>query len=74
VKARELVVAPRLPAFPKAHTGNPFTTVGDVVADCELCGYHAMGPRADVRRAMDTHRAMYHSTETSVVLLNQPRQ
>lgn len=76
MKARELIVAPRLPAPSRHHTGNPFTSEGDVLADCATdgCGYHAMGARPDVKRAMDAHRAMYHSTAVGVVLLNQPRQ
>lgn len=74
--ARSLVVAPRLPERSKLHTGNPFTSEGDVVADCavEGCGYHVMGARATVKLALDEHRKMFHSTQTGVVLLNQPRQ
>ena len=76
MKAREIIIAPRLPAKPKVHTGNPFTTIGDVTADCGVpgCGYHCMGPRQDVKRAMDEHHRMYHNETTGVVLLNQPRQ
>lgn len=76
VPARGLIVAPRLPARPAEHTGNPFTTLGDIVADCAVdgCGYHAMGPRADVKLAMDEHHRQYHSQETAVVHLNRPRQ
>ncbi len=76
IPARGLIVAPRLPERPKLHTGNPFTTVGDVVADCGVagCGYHVMGARADVKKALDEHRRFYHSEETSVVLLNHARQ
>jgi hypothetical protein len=79
-KARELVVAARLPEFPKVHTGHPFTAVGDIVADCDgkidgkPCGWHAMGERALVKKAYDEHRKLYHSTEIGVVLLNRPRQ
>lgn len=74
--ARSLIVAPRLPPKPLVHTGNPFTSLGDVVADCaaEGCGYHVMGPRDVVKKAIDLHHAMYHSEETVVVLLNQPQQ
>lgn len=73
--ARSLIVAPRMPAKPKRHTGDPFTSDGDIVADCgaDGCGYHVMGPRADVKQAMEAHRRMYHVTETHVVLLNHPR-
>lgn len=74
--ARSLIVAPRLPAKPNLHTGNPFTTVGDVVADCgaDGCGYHVMGPRDQVKKAMDAHRRLNHSEETFTVLLNHPRE
>jgi hypothetical protein len=76
VKARELIIAPRIPTPPKAHTGNPFTTLGDVVLDCELCGWHVMGPRADAKKAWDDHYRQNHGgqQQTGVVLLNQPKQ
>ncbi len=78
MKARELIVAPRLPAKPKHHTGNPFTTVGDVVVDCDVlgCGWHAMGPRADIKKAWDEHYRVWHASaeQTGVMLLNHPRQ
>lgn len=80
-KARQIVVAPRLPPRPKAHDGNPFTTEGFMVADCETrlpdgttCGYHVAGPRADVKKALDLHHRTYHSEDIGVVLLNQARQ
>ncbi len=78
--ARSLIVAPRLPEKPKAHTGNPFTTLGDITLDCDglmngrPCGWHVMGPRAIAKKAYDEHRKMFHSQEIGVVLLNQPRQ
>ncbi len=78
--ARDIVVAARLPEFPKNHTGNPFTSIGDIVADCDgtingkPCGWHAMGPRAVVKKAYDEHRKQYHQTETGRLLLNRPRQ
>lgn len=76
LKARELIVAPRLPDRPKEHTGNPFTTDGDLIVDCAVphCSWHAMGPRALVKLAMDEHRRMFHSNQIGVVLLNQPGQ
>lgn len=76
MKAMELIVAPRMPERPKSHTGNPFTTEGDIVADCAKpgCGWHAMGPRALIREAIRNHLAMCHSQEIGQVLLNQPRQ
>ena len=76
MKAKEIIVAPRLPAAPAVHSGNPFTTLGDVVLDCDLCGWHAMGPRADVKRAWDEHYRQFHGSaqQTGVVLLNQPKQ
>lgn len=82
MKARELIVAPRMPRLnADTYTGNPFTSPGDVVADCDVvdekgnrCGYHVMGPREDVKKAMTDHRNLYHSTTVSVVLLNQPNQ
>ncbi len=78
--ARSLIVAPRLPPFPKAYGDNPFTTVGQIVAECDTtldgkpCGYKAMGSRSDVGKAMAAHRKMFHSEQIGVVLLNQPRQ
>jgi hypothetical protein len=75
--ARELVVTPRIPIFPRdKYTGNPWTTLSDVVADCDVpgCGYHVMGKRPEVKKALDDHRKMYHSDQVGVVLLNQPRQ
>lgn len=79
--ARELVVAARLPSLNRdRYTGNPFTSQGDVVLDCDgqiggkPCGWHAMGPRADVKKAYDEHRKQYHQSEIGVVLLNRPRQ
>ncbi len=75
--ARNLVVAHRLPPPPKEHTGNPFTTIGDIVVDCDVpgCGWHAMGPRAQVKKAIDAHRRAEHmsSQDPFVVLLNHPR-
>ncbi len=75
-KAREIVIAPRMPSLPKGDYRTPFTTKADVVADCaaEGCGYHVMGDRAQVKLALDEHRKMFHSSEIGVVLLNQPRQ
>jgi hypothetical protein len=79
-KARSLLTEARLPVFPRLHTGDPFTSVGDVVLDCDgtvggrRCGWHAMGPRADVKKAYDEHRKLYHSIDIGVVLLNRPRQ
>ncbi len=79
--ARSVIVAPRLPVRPKNHTGNPFTTDADIVADCDTllddgtkCGYHVMGPRAEVKKALDMHHRMYHPQSIGVVLLNQARQ
>ncbi len=74
--ARGLVVATRMPSFPKEHTGNPFTTIGDLVADCmvEGCGYHVQGSRADVGLALQEHRRLFHSDEISVVAMNHARQ
>ena len=75
--ARSLVVAPRLPAFPKEHTGNPFTSDGDVVVDCDVdgCGYHAMGPRPLMKKALDDHHRQCHASAQAplVTLLNHPR-
>jgi len=80
LKAREIVVAPRVPAPPKEYGSTPFTTVGDIVLDCDgetegkPCGWHIMGPRAVAKLAYDEHRKLYHSDQIGVVLLNQPRQ
>lgn len=75
-KARSLIVAPRLPEKPKEYGFSPFTSEGDMVADCAIpgCGYHVMGSRGNVKKALDEHRKMFHSDEIGVVLLNQPRQ
>lgn len=78
--AREIVIAPRMPAPPKNYQSNPFTTLGDVVVDCngvregKPCGWHAMGPRDQVKKAYDEHYKLYHSDEVGTLLLNQPRQ
>ena len=74
--ARSLIVAPRLPAFPAHHTGNPFTSSGDIVVDCDVagCGWHAFGPRADMKLAVNDHHRRFHPEQTGVVLLNQPQQ
>lgn len=79
--AREIVIAPRLPERSKFHTGNPFTSEGDVVVDCDVmdvfgnkCGWNCMGPRADVRAAIDSHRRMFHPESTGVFKLNMPKQ
>lgn len=77
--ARTLLVAPRLPQRPKEHTGNPFTTVGDVVLDCDVPGcsphWHGMGARADVIKAWREHYRQNHASAqmTGVVLINHPR-
>lgn len=73
MKARSLILVPRLPSFPKRYTGNPFTSDGDVYAECgvEGCGYHTWGSRRTVKLAMDEHHRFSHSQETAVVLLNQ---
>jgi predicted small metal-binding protein len=78
VKARELVIAPRLPPPPKHYGANPFATIADAVIDCDVpgCGWHAMGPRADLKKAFDEHYKQCHGAdrEIAVVLINQPRQ
>lgn len=75
-KAREIVIAARLPAFPKRHTGNPFTSEGDVTLDCGVpgCGWHAQGPRKEAKEAWEQHSRLYHSMEIGVVHLNSPSQ
>lgn len=47
-----------------------------MTADCMVdgCTYHAVGPRADVKKAVDAHHKLYHSEQIGVVLLNQPGQ
>ena len=73
---RSLIIAPRLPAKPKKYTGDPFTSDGDIVMDCGEpgCGWHAMGPRLEAKKAWREHHKMYHPQATGVVLLNTPRQ
>ncbi|MCI4354552.1 MAG: hypothetical protein L3K06_04225 [Thermoplasmata archaeon] len=74
--ANSIRVAPRMPKFPKLHSGNPFTSTGDVLVDCATpgCGWSCMGPRALVKQAIDEHARQCHSDEERVILLNQPRQ
>lgn len=80
--AREIIVAPRMPPRSKFHTGNPFTSEGDIVADCDSiddrtgqkCGWHAMGPRPEVKKAIDEHKRLYHPESIGVILLNTPKQ
>jgi len=74
VKAREIVLAHRVPAPPKEHTGNPFTSIGDMVVDCDMpgCGWHAQGTRENVKLALEEHRRMFHTGEIFVVKLNNP--
>ena len=74
LKAREFIVAPRLPEVRTDGYRSPFDAEGDIVVDCELCGYHAMGPRRRVGEAMRAHHRMYHHSETGVIRLNAPRQ
>lgn len=79
IPARGLVVAPRIPALkPSEYTGKPFTSVGDIVVDCDIpgCGWHAMGPRADVKKAIDEHHKMYHASDSEVriIMINRARQ
>lgn len=73
--ARSLVVAARLPAKPKNRTNDPFTADGDMVVDCSVagCGWHAIGPRTDMKKAINAHHRMFHSQEVVVTLLNNPR-
>jgi hypothetical protein len=77
LKARELIVVPRLPAAPKVRTGNPWTTIGDIVIDCGVpgCGWHAMGPRSDMDSARREHYRQFHASaqEAGVFRLNYPR-
>lgn len=82
--ARAVVVAPRIPSLDrKTYNGNPFTSAGDVVADCDVvkadgtkCGWHAMGSRADVRLAWNEHYRQFHGADQAVgvLLLNTPKQ
>lgn len=80
-KAREIIIAPNLPPMPKQHTGNPFTSDGWIVADCtavdpmtgKICGWHALGPRSDMKLAINEHHRLYHSQEIVATLLNHPR-
>lgn len=74
MKALSLIVAPRMPAPPTAHPGNPFESLSDVVIDCgeEGCGWHAMGPRQEVKKAWDEHYRLYHSQQIGMVRINHP--
>lgn len=74
-KAREVVLAPRLPEFPSLFLGT-WEAEGDITADCTTagCGYHVLGPRAEVQLALKEHHRLFHPDEIGVVLLNAPRQ
>jgi hypothetical protein len=75
--ARTIVVAARLPAAPKQRTSaDLFAEEGDIVADCTNpgCGYHVMGPRAEVKLALKEHHRLHHADEVSTVFLNDPRR
>lgn len=78
IAARSLIVAPRLPELPKEYSGNPFTSDGWIVADCNVpgCSWHACGERPHVGAAWREHYRQFHASaqETGVVLLNNPRQ
>lgn len=80
--ARTLVTTVRMPK-PGARSGpGVFGVAGDVVVDCAVvdeltgrrCGWHAMGPRADVRLAQIEHRRQFHSQQQVLTLINHPRQ
>ena len=68
-----------MPSFPKFYTGNPFTSEGDVYAECGVEGckvyggqpFHTMGPRATVKKIMADHHRLCHVQETAVIKLNQ---
>ena len=57
---------------------NPFAAVRDIVADCDVpgCGWHAMGPAELVKKAIDEHNRVYHTSaeQTGIILINRPRQ
>ena len=75
MKAREIVIAHRVPAPPKERHGvSPFEEIGDMVVDCDMpgCGWHAQGTRANVKLALEEHRRMFHTGEILVVKLNNP--
>jgi hypothetical protein len=76
-KRQPIVIATRMPDKPKQRVGGtPFDQDGDIVVDCDQpgCGWHAMGPRKLIKKAMDEHQRMYHAEQGSVILLNQPKQ
>ena len=78
------VMAARLPKRGPQWALSLFSAVGDMTVDCDVvdeltgkrCGWHAMGPRFDVQKALAEHRRMFHSQATGpiVTLINQPRQ
>jgi len=75
--AGSLIVVPRMPAPVAAHTGDPFTTPGHAVVDCDVpgCDWHAVGERADVKKAWQEHYRQKHGSaqEVGVLSINHPR-
>jgi hypothetical protein len=58
------------------YTGNPFTSLGPVVIDCDLgCGWHCMVERSSAKQAIEEHRKQYHGSalEPLVFRFNHPR-
>ncbi len=75
--ALEIVTAARIPPPAMLRTGTGvFDAQGDVTVDCDSCGWHAQGPRAQVRLAQLEHRRMFHAEAVSplVTILNRPGQ
>ena len=76
-KARQIVVAPRLPAPPPERGLSPFQVDGDIVVDCSVagCGWNAMGDRRLVGKKWEEHYRTRHGAdrEVGVLLINDPR-
>lgn len=76
--ARSLVVETRLPKKVAPHSGDPFTTPGDAVVDCNVvgCGWHVYGPRSEMKKALQAHYREWHASrqDIGIFLINDPRR
>ncbi len=76
--ALEIVTAARMPKMGARTGAGLFDAVGDVVVDCGVpgCGWHAAGPRADVKKAQADHARMFHTqiVDPLVTHINLARQ
>jgi len=71
--ALEIVTALRLPKIGQRFGPGVFDAEGDVVVDC-ACGWHAMGPRFEMQKAVQDHKRQFHSQAQGAIVtrLNTP--